>query len=137
MSEGLPDEHAILRIMARPNDVNVAGDIFGGWLMSQCDIAGGIAASRRAGGRVVTVAVKDFRFLAPVLVSDIVSIYARDVRTGTSSVTIDIEVFIERRQSGEEQILKVAMAEIVYVHIDHARQPAPIEKTSRQDPEIK
>jgi acyl-CoA thioesterase YciA len=128
MHDSLPDEHAILRIMARPNDVNVAGDIFGGWLMSQCDIAGGIKASRRAGGRVVTVAVKDFRFIAPVLVSDIVSIYAHDVRVGTSSVTIDIEVFVERRLQGKEVILKVATAEIVYVHIDDARQPAPIKR---------
>ncbi len=127
MSISLPDEHAILRIMARPSDVNVAGDIFGGWLMSQCDIAGGIVASRRAGGRVVTVAVRDFQFIAPVLVSDIVSIYARDVKTGTSSVTIGIEVFIERRQSGQELILKVATAEIIYVHIDDKRQPTPIE----------
>lgn len=126
MSSSLPDEHAILRIMARPNDVNVAGDIFGGWMMSQCDIAGGIIASRRAGGRVVTVAVKDFRFIAPVLVSDIVSIYAHDINVGTTSVTIAIEVFVERRQSGEEQILKVATAEIVYVHINDERQPTPI-----------
>jgi acyl-CoA thioesterase YciA len=127
MSHNLPDEHAILRIMARPNDVNVAGDIFGGWMMSQCDIAGGIVASRRAGGRVVTVAVKDFRFLAPVLVSDIVSIYADVAKVGTSSVTIDINVYVERRQSGQEQTLQVATAEIVYVHIDDARQPCPIE----------
>lgn len=126
MTTQLPDEHAILRIMARPNDVNVAGDIFGGWMMSQCDIAGGIVASRKAGGRVVTVAVKDFRFLAPVLVSDIVSIYAEDIRIGTTSVTIAINVFVERRQAGEEQILKVAAAEIVYVHIDNQRQPTPI-----------
>lgn len=124
--ETLPEEHAILRIMARPNDVNVAGDIFGGWLMSQCDIAGGIIASRKAGGRVVTVAVKDFQFLAPVLVSDIVSIYAHDVQIGTTSVTIGIEVFSERRQSGQEQIIKVATALIVYVHIDDQRQPMPI-----------
>lgn len=127
MTDQLPDEHAILRIMARPNDVNVAGDIFGGWMMSQCDIAGGIIASRRAGGRVVTVAVKDFRFLAPVLVSDIVSIYAHDVKVGTTSVTIAIEVYVERRQAGQEQILKVAKAEIVYVHINDAREPTPIE----------
>lgn len=126
MHNSLPDEHAILRIMARPNDVNVAGDIFGGWMMSQCDIAGGIIASRRAGGRVVTVAVKDFRFIAPVLVSDIVSIYAHDVRVGNTSVTIAIEVYVERRQAGEEHILKVASAEIVYVHIDDQRQPTPI-----------
>lgn len=126
MTEQLPDEHAILRIMARPNDVNVAGDIFGGWMMSQCDIAGGIIASRRAGGRVVTVAVKDFRFLAPVLVSDIVSIYAHDVKVGNTSVTIAIEVYVERRQSGKEHILKVASAEIVYVHINDDREPTAI-----------
>jgi acyl-CoA thioesterase YciA len=126
MNHSLPDEHAILRIMARPNDVNVAGDIFGGWLMSQCDIAGGIVASRRAGGRVVTVAVKDFRFIAPVLVSDIVSIYADVSKVGTSSVTIDIDVYVERRQAGQEQILQVAKAEIVYVHINNERQPSPI-----------
>lgn len=126
MTIKLPDEHAILRIMARPNDVNVAGDIFGGWMMSQCDIAGGIVASRKAGGRVVTVAVKDFRFLAPVLVSDIVSIYAEDIRVGTTSVTMTINVFVERRQAGEEHIIQVATAEIVYVHIDAERQPMPI-----------
>lgn len=124
----LPEEHAILRIMARPNDVNVAGDIFGGWLMSQCDIAGGIVASRKAGGRVVTVAVKDFQFIAPVLVSDIVSIYAEEVEIGNTSVTIKIMVLIERRQAGKEHILKVATAEIVYVHIDDSRQPASIIK---------
>jgi len=104
----------------------VAGDIFGGWLMSQCDIAGGIVASRKAGGRVVTVAVKDFQFIAPVLVSDIVSIYAEDVAVGNSSVSIKIMVLIERRQAGKEQILKVATAEIVYVHIDDNRQPISI-----------
>ncbi|MCX4193997.1 acyl-CoA thioesterase [Methylophaga sp. OBS1] len=127
MSHKLPDEHAILRIMARPNDVNIAGDIFGGWLMSQCDIAGGIVASRRASGRVVTVAVKDFRFIAPVLVSDIVSIYADVISVGTSSVSISIDVYVERRQAGEEIILPVAKAEIVYVHINDARQPTPID----------
>ncbi|WP_297808717.1 acyl-CoA thioesterase [uncultured Methylophaga sp.] len=124
----LPEEHAILRIMARPNDVNVAGDIFGGWLMSQCDIAGGIVASRRAGGRVVTVAVRDFRFLAPVLVSDIVSIYAEDIKIGTTSLTLTIEVYAERRQAGREHILKVASAEITYVHINDDREPTPIKQ---------
>ena len=126
MKTELPEDHAILRIMARPNDVNVAGDIFGGWLMSQCDIAGGIVASRRAGGRVVTVAVKDFRFIAPVLVSDIVSIYARETRVGNTSVTVGIEVYVERRIAGVEQIINVSTAEIVYVHIDNERKPSPI-----------
>lgn len=122
----LPAEHAILRIMARPSDVNVAGDIFGGWLMSQCDIAGGIVASRRAQGRVVTAAVKDFHFIAPVLVSDIVSIYARVKRVGISSVTIEIETYIERQQDNIETTVKVAAADIVYVHIDEQRKPCPI-----------
>ncbi|WP_438970896.1 acyl-CoA thioesterase [Methylophaga sp.] len=124
--ETLPETHAVLRIMARPNEVNVAGDIFGGWLMSQCDIAGGIIASRKAGGRVVTVAVKDFQFLAPVLVGDIVSIYADKVQIGTSSVTITIDVYSERRQAGTERIIKVATAVIIYVHIDDDRKPTPI-----------
>jgi len=122
----LPAEHAILRIMARPNDVNVAGDIFGGWLMSQCDIAGGIVASREAKGRVVTVAVKDFQFIAPVLVSDIVSIYAHVKKMGTSSVTIEVETYIERRKNDQDLTLKVATADIVYVHINDERKPTPI-----------
>jgi acyl-CoA thioesterase YciA len=122
----LPDEHAILRIMARPNDVNVAGDVFGGWLMSQCDIAGSIVARRRAGGRVVTVAVKEFLFIAPVLVGDIVSIYAREKKVGTTSITIDIEVLVERPLEADAPILLVATAEISYVHIDHNRKPTTI-----------
>jgi acyl-CoA thioesterase YciA len=122
----LPDEHAILRIMARPNDVNVAGDVFGGWLMSQCDIAGSIVARRRAGGRVVTVAVKEFLFIAPVLVGDIVSIYAREKKVGTTSITIDIEVLVERPLEADAPILLVAAAEISYVHIDHNRKPTAI-----------
>lgn len=123
------DQHAVLRIMARPNDVNVSGDIFGGWMMSQCDIAGGIVASRLAGGRVVTVAVKEFLFLAPVLVGDIVSIYAKEVNVGTSSVTIDIEVLVERGLSnGQPETIKVSSAVITYVHINAQREPTPIKK---------
>jgi acyl-CoA thioesterase YciA len=122
----LPDEHAILRIMARPNDVNVAGDVFGGWLMSQCDIAGSIVARRKAGGRVVTVAVKEFLFIAPVLVGDIVSIYAREKKVGTTSITIDIEVLVERPLEEDSPILLVASAEISYVHIDKNRKPIAI-----------
>lgn len=121
------DQHAILRIMARPSDVNVAGDIFGGWLMSQCDIAGGIVASGIAGGRVVTIAVKEFLFLAPVLVGDIVSIYAKDHKVGRTSVTIHIEVLVERGLTqGEPETVKVASAVITYVHIDAQRQPIAI-----------
>ncbi len=126
----LPDEkHAILRIMARPNDVNTSGDIFGGWLMSQCDIAGGIIANRIAGGRVVTVAVKEFLFIAPVLVGDVCSIYANNTKMGTTSITTEIEVLVERGlASGEPDIIKVASAVISYVHINAERQPTPIQR---------
>ena len=120
------DKHAVLRIMARPSDVNIAGDIFGGWLMSQCDIAGGIYANRLAGGRVVTVAVNNFQFIAPVLVADIVSIYVDTMRIGTSSITVKVTVLIERRDGKKETTVKVAEADIVYVHIDENRQPAAI-----------
>ncbi|WP_330111041.1 acyl-CoA thioesterase [Methylophaga thalassica] len=120
------DKHAVLRIMARPSDVNIAGDIFGGWLMSQCDIAGGIYANRLAGGRVVTVAVNNFRFIAPVLVADIVSIYVDTIRIGTTSITVKVTVLIERRDGKNETTMKVAEADIVYVHIDENRQPAAI-----------
>ena len=120
------DKHAVLRIMARPSDVNIAGDIFGGWLMSQCDIAGGIYASRLAGGRVVTVAVNNFQFIAPVLVADIVSIYVDTIRIGTTSITVKVTVLIERSDGKNETTMKVAEADIVYVHIDENRQPAAI-----------
>ena len=120
------DKHAVLRIMARPSDVNIAGDIFGGWLMSQCDIAGGIYAHRIAGGRVVTVAVNNFQFIAPVLVADIVSIYVDTIRIGTTSITVKVTVLIERRDGKNETTMKVAEADIVYVHIDENRQPAAI-----------
>ena len=120
------DKHAVLRIMARPSDVNIAGDIFGGWLMSQCDIAGGIYASRLAGGRVVTVAVNNFQFIAPVLVADIVSIYVDTIRIGTTSITVKVTVLIERRDGKNETTMKVAEADIVYVHIAENRQPAAI-----------
>ena len=121
------DKHAILRIMARPNDVNPAGDVFGGWLMSQCDIAGAIAATRIAGGRVVTVAVKDFLFLQPVFVGDICSLYVDISKIGTTSVTTEIEVLAERGLvSGEPEVIKVATATIAYVHINQLRQPIAI-----------
>lgn len=122
----LPSEHAILRIVARPTDVNADGDIFGGWLMSQVDIAGSIVATRHVKGHVVTVAVNNFQFLHPVLVSDIVSLYASVKSVGTTSITIAIEVYIERRSHDYEFTDKVATAEFVYVHIDDEGQPISI-----------
>ncbi|MBL1321815.1 MAG: acyl-CoA thioesterase [Methylophaga sp.] len=122
----LPAEHAILRIVARPTDVNADGDVFGGWLMSQVDIAGSIVATRHVKGHVVTVAVTNFRFIRPILVSDIVSLYGSVKQVGTTSITIEITVYIERKSDDYGFIDKVAEAEFVYVHIDQQGKPVPI-----------
>ncbi|OUR65500.1 acyl-CoA thioesterase [Methylophaga sp. 42_25_T18] len=122
----LPAEHAILRIMARPSDVNAQGDIFGGWLMSQVDIAGSIVATRHVKGRVVTVSANNFHFIRPVFVSDVVSIYGQIQKVGTSSILIDIAVYIERKAEGDVLVEKVADAEFVYVNIDKQGNPKPI-----------
>lgn len=109
-----------LRVMPMPSDTNAAGNIFGGWLMSQVDIAGSIVAIQRARGRVVTVAVNGFQFYKPVHVGDIVSIYATVARTGTTSVTVDISVYTTHvSESGISN--KVADASLTYVAIDEAR----------------
>ena len=122
----LPAEHAILRIMARPSDVNAQGDIFGGWLMSQVDIAGSIVATRYVKGRVVTVAANNFHFIRPVFVSDVVSIYGQIQKVGTSSIIIDMAVYIERKTEDDMLVEKVADAEFVYVNIDKQGNPMPI-----------
>ena len=122
----LPAEHAILRIMARPSDVNAQGDIFGGWLMSQVDIAGSIVATRYVKARVVTVAANNFHFIRPVFVSDVVSIYGQIQKVGTSSIIIDMAVYIERKTEDDMLVEKVADAEFVYVNIDKQGNPKPI-----------
>ncbi|MDQ8039875.1 MAG: hotdog domain-containing protein [Rickettsiella sp.] len=108
-----------LRVKTRPNDANKGGDIFGGWLMSQIDIAGAIAAARRAEGPVVTVAVKELKFLQPLFIYDIASFYTEVIKVGNTSVTIKVEVYAERYQEGETQLteIKVSDAELVYVAV--------------------
>lgn len=122
MSEELPrDRHATLRVVPMPADTNAAGNIFGGWLMSQVDIAGSIVAIRRAQGPVTTVAVNAFRFIKPVYVGDIVSLYAGVTRVGATSVTVDITVYVERGLRGAAlagTVEKVAEATLTYVAID-------------------
>ena len=110
-----------------PTDTNASGDIFGGWLMSQVDIAGSIEAFRRSKGRIVTVAVNEFRFLKPVYVGDLVSLYTRLIKIGTTSIRIHVTAYAERNR-GKDECHKVAEAEITYVAIDENRQPRPIEK---------
>jgi acyl-CoA thioesterase YciA len=122
----LPEESPTLRVMARPIDTNAGGDIFGGWIMSQVDIAGSVAAYRRAQGRVVTVAVNSFHFHKPVYVGDLVSLYARVVKVGRTSITVDVRVFAERMLDGVEQCMQVTEAVLTYVAIDRDRKPRAV-----------
>jgi acyl-CoA thioesterase YciA len=121
MTELPRDRHATLRVVPMPADTNAAGNIFGGWLMSQVDIAGSIVAIRRAQGPVTTVAVNAFRFHKPVYVGDVVSLYADLKAVGTTSITVDIVVYTERglKHAGKAgSVEKVAEATLTYVAID-------------------
>lgn len=123
----MPGE-ATVRVLAMPKDTNGLGDIFGGWLMSQVDVAGAIVASRRAKGRVVTVAVNAFHFREPVFVTDVVSFYADVVKVGTTSITVDVEVWAERglRSPAPGGTVKVTEATLTYVAIDEQRHKRPV-----------
>ncbi|MBI5179505.1 MAG: acyl-CoA thioesterase [Nitrospinae bacterium] len=121
----LPDRHPTLRLLAMPADANASGDIFGGWIMSQVDIAGAIEAMRRTKGRVVTVAVTEFTFKKPVFVGDLVSCYGEVVKTGRTSITVDVAVFAERDRH-PSNCVKVTEAKVVYVAVDEDRNPRPV-----------
>ena len=114
----LPKESPALRVVPMPADANVYGDVFGGWIMAQVDIAGGVAARRRARGRVTTVAVTSFVFKQPVSVGDLVSFYARILKVGKSSITVDVEVFAERHEADLSEAVRVTEAQLVYVALD-------------------
>jgi acyl-CoA thioesterase YciA len=115
-TDTLPDEQPALRLLPMPRDLNAAGDIFGGWVMSQVDVAGSIAAMRRTRSRVVTVAVNSFVFLQPITTQHLVSFYAAVTRVGNTSITVDIAVYSE---TGYENIhiKKVAEATLTYVAV--------------------
>lgn len=121
----LPEGQPILRTVPMPADTNYAGDIFGGWIMSQVDMAGSIPAIRRAHGRVATVAVNSFVFAQPVFVGDIVSFYADIVKIGRTSIAVAVSVYAQRgAREGEEEIcIKVTEAVLTYVAIDDNRRP--------------
>ena len=112
----------VLRLVPMPSDASYTGDIFGGWIMSQVDIAGSIPAIRAAKGRVATVAVNSFQFKQPVLVGDLVSFYAEVVRIGRTSITVDVEVYAQRRPD-EVICVKVTEARLTYVAVDSQRNP--------------
>ncbi len=121
-SNTLPQDKPTLRVMPMPADANVHGDVFGGWIMAQTDLAGSVPAARRAAGRVATVAVTSFVFKQPVFVGDLLSFYARVVKTGTTSITVEVEVWAERNRL-EAETVKVTEATLVYVATDQNRRP--------------
>ena len=118
----LPEGMPTLRVMPMPSDANVHGDVFGGWIMAQVDIAGALPAVRRANGRVGTVAVNSFVFKQPVFVGDLLSFYAKIVKTGTTSVTVNVEVYAERNRMLAD-VVKVTEATLTYVATDDNRRP--------------
>jgi len=119
------DKEAVLRVVPMPADANQHGDIFGGWIMSQVDIAGGVLAARRARGRVATVAVNAFTFKQPVLIGDVVSFYADIVRVGNTSITVNVEVYAQRNPSDLDTV-KVTEATLTYVATGNDRKPRPV-----------
>ena len=124
--DSLPDgKQPALRVMPMPADANQHGDIFGGWIMSQVDIAGGTVAGRIARGRVATVAVKEFVFKQPVQVGDLLSFYVELERVGRTSITVTVEVFAERRPT-DPHVVKVTEATLTYVAIDAHGRPRPL-----------
>ena len=121
------DAELVLKVIPMPADCNANGDIFGGWVMAQVDLAGAVLPARYVQGRIATVAVNEFVFKQPVKVGDILSFFSRIVRIGNTSITVRVEVFAERiRQQGS--YLKVTQANITYVAIDDNGQPKTIER---------
>jgi acyl-CoA thioesterase YciA len=119
----LPDGgELVLRVMPMPADANANGDIFGGWIMAQVDIAGAVLPSRIARGRIATVAVNQFVFKQPVSVGDLLSFYSRVVRVGRTSVSVHVEVYAERNPANLH-VVKVTDADLTYVAIDREGQP--------------
>ena len=114
-----------LRVVPMPADSNHNGDIFGGWIMAQVDVAGGTVAGRIARGRIATVAVKEFVFKQPVHIGDLLSFYVDLVRIGRTSVTVKVEVYAERRPA-DPKVVKVTEATLTYVAIDGAGRPRPV-----------
>ena len=117
-----------MRVIPMPADSNHTGDIFGGWIMAQVDIAGGTLAGRTARGRVATVAVKEFVFKQPVQVGDLLSFYVDLVKVGNTSITVNVEVYAERRPS-DPTVVQVTEATLTYVAIDRDGRPRPVPRS--------
>ena len=116
----------ILRVVPRPGDINANGHIFGGWVLSQMDIAAGIVAAREADGSVATVAIEAMTFIAPILLNDLISVYAEVERIGRTSIAIRIEV-IAIRDRGRQEV-KVTDGLFTFVALDENHQPRPVKR---------
>jgi acyl-CoA thioesterase YciA len=125
-SDSPPAYEPAIRTIAMPRDANFSGDIFGGWILSQMDLAGGSVAFERAKGRVATVAVESLTFLVPVAIGDEVSCYAEVVRVGRTSISTRVEVWT-RRRAGEGR-KRVTEGFFTYVAIDENRRPRPVDR---------
>jgi acyl-CoA thioesterase YciA len=121
----LPQREPTIRVAAMPSDANYTGDIFGGWLMGQVDIAGSIPALHRAKGRVATVAVNSFVFRQPIFVGDVVSFYTKIVKVGNTSITVEVEVYAQR-DPAKPVCVKVTEATLTYVAVGEDRKPRPV-----------
>ncbi|HXD05266.1 MAG TPA: acyl-CoA thioesterase [Burkholderiaceae bacterium] len=119
------EKELVLRVMPMPADANGNGDIFGGWIMAQVDIAGAVLPARIARGRIATVAVNEFIFKQPVSMGDLLSFYAHVVRVGRTSVTVNVEVYAERNPANPV-VVKVTEANLTYVAIDREGHPREI-----------
>lgn len=121
------DKDLVLKVIPMPADCNANGDIFGGWVMAQVDLAGSVVPARYTQGRMATVAVNQFIFKQPVRVGDILSFFSSVTRIGNTSITVQVEVFAERYQN-QGRYVKVTEASLTYVAIDEHGKPRPIPK---------
>ncbi len=122
------DKELVLKVIPMPGDCNANGDIFGGWVMAQVDLAGSVIPARYTQGRMATVAVNEFIFKQPVRVGDILSFFGHITRVGNTSITVQVEVFAERFRA-QGQYVKVTEASLTYVAIDDQGKPRQIPKT--------
>jgi acyl-CoA thioesterase YciA len=127
------DKELVMKVIPMPADTNANGDIFGGWVMAQVDLAGSVLPARLIRGRMATVAVNEFLFKQPVRVGDLLSFYSDVVRIGRTSITVRVEVFAERR-SYQGQYVKVTEATVTYVAIDEQGRPREIPKHGPSKP---
>jgi acyl-CoA thioesterase YciA len=126
MTTGNPKRDPVLRVAPRPGDINANGHIFGGWVLSQMDIAAGIVAAREADGPVATVAIDAMEFIAPILLHDIVSVFAHVERVGRTSIAIRIEVIASRNRGRSE--VKVTEGLFTFVALDENHRPRPVRR---------